>query len=74
MKLIKSQAEIICGRRGEILRTEGRNSPDGGEKFSGRRKIQDARDFKAQRVRIINISPLLGHEEPADNVSCTEIG
>ena len=29
MKLIKSQAEIICGRRGEILRTEGRNSPDG---------------------------------------------
>ena len=28
-ELIKSQAEIICGRRGEILRTEGRNSPDG---------------------------------------------
>ena len=30
------------------------------------RKTQDGRDFKAQRVRIINISPLWGHEEPAD--------
>ena len=27
------------------------------------RKTQDGRDFKAQRVRIINISPLWGHEE-----------
>lgn len=30
------------------------------------RKTQDGRDFKAQRVRILNISPLWGHEEPAD--------
>ena len=30
------------------------------------RKTQDGRDFKAQRVRIINISPLWGHEETAD--------
>ena len=30
------------------------------------RKTQDGREFKAQRVRIINISPLWGHEEPAD--------
>ena len=58
MKLIKSQAEIICGRRGEILRTEGRNSPDGAS--------QDGRDFKDQRVRILNISPLWGHEETDD--------
>ena len=30
------------------------------------RKTQEGRDFKAQRVRILNISPLWGHEEPAD--------
>ena len=30
------------------------------------RKTQDGRNFKAQRVRILNISPLWGHEEPAD--------
>ena len=30
------------------------------------RKTQDGRDFKAQRVRILNISPLWGHEEPAE--------
>ena len=30
------------------------------------RKTQDGRDFKAQRVRIINISPLWGHDEPAE--------
>ena len=27
------------------------------------RKTQDGRKFKAQRVRILNISPLWGHEE-----------
>ena len=32
------------------------------------RKTQDGRKFKAQRVRILNISPLWGHEEPDDNV------
>jgi hypothetical protein len=30
------------------------------------RKTQEGREFKAQRVRILNISPLWGHEEPAD--------
>ena len=30
------------------------------------RKTQDGRKFKAQRVRILNISPLWGHEEPDD--------
>ena len=35
------------------------------------RKTQDGRDFKAQRVRIINISPLWGHEEPADKAFWT---
>ena len=30
------------------------------------RKTQDGRDFKAQRVRILNISPLWGHEETDD--------
>ena len=30
------------------------------------RKTQDGRKFKAQRVRLLNISPLWGHEEPDD--------
>ena len=30
------------------------------------RTTKEGRDFKAQRVRILNISPLWGHEEPAD--------
>jgi hypothetical protein len=33
-KTNKSQAENISGRRGEILRTERRNSPDGAENGS----------------------------------------
>ena len=96
-KTNESQAEKFSGRRGEILRTERRNSPDGAENGSrarkrggfaeaasqlklkvggwvqvslefsvNDRKTQDGRDFKAQRVRIINISPLWGHEETAD--------
>ena len=30
------------------------------------RKTQEGREFKAQRVRILNISPLWGHEETDD--------
>jgi hypothetical protein len=30
------------------------------------RTTKEGREFKAQRVRILNISPLWGHEEPDD--------